>query len=196
MYPNSFQRLINAFRKLPQVGNKAAERYAYTIFEMGADEVNELLESINDVRNKVCRCKICFHLSEDEVCDICKDATRDKSIICVVNSSKDVLAMEKTGEYYGQYHVLTGEIAPTKGIMPKDITIQELVNRLTPDVKELILATNTTIEGETTAMYIKKILEGRELKITRLAHGIPMGGQLDYADELTLRKALEGRNDY
>lgn len=196
MYPKSFQRLIQAFKKLPQVGNKAAERYAYAVFQMKSTEVNELLTSISEVKEKVVQCQQCFHLAEDALCEICQDPSRDHSIICVVNSSKDVLAMEKTGFYRGLYHVLLGEIAPTKGVMPQDLTIDELLGRLDANVKELILATNTTVEGETTAMYLKKILNNNEIKVTRLAHGIPMGGQLDYADELTLSKAITGRTKY
>ncbi len=196
MYPKSFQNLIESLRKLPQVGAKAAERYAYSIFEMSDLEAQTIIDSIAEVKKNVKECLICHYLTDNDKCDICLDQSKDDSIICVVNSSKDVIAMEKTGQFNGRYHVLTGEISPKKGIMPQDLTIDSLISRITPNIKEIILATNTTVEGETTAMYLKKVLANKDCIVTRLAFGIPVGGQLDYADELTLSKAIEKRTNY
>ena len=196
MYPESFQRLIEVFRSLPQVGAKAAEKYAYAILAMSDSEIQELLTTIATAKEKVKPCSICYHLSEQDKCAICLDSTRDTNTICVVNSSRDVIAMENTHQFKGLYHVLKGEISPAKGIMPEDLTINELMKRLENGVKEVIIATNSTIDGETTALYLSKLIKAKNISVSRLAHGIPMGGQLDYADELTLAKAIEGRVKY
>jgi len=196
MYPTSFQKLIDAFRKLPQVGTKVAERYAYAVLAMEEQEVQHYINAIIIAKSKVKPCTICFHLCEDEKCTICSDQSRNKELVCIVNSSRDVIAMENTQQYTGLYHVLQGEISPAKGIMPEDLTIKELLNRLEQEVKEVIIATNSTVDGETTALYLSKLIGTKNITVSRLAHGIPMGGQLDYADELTLAKALEGRIKY
>ena len=196
MYPVAFQKLIEAFRKLPQVGTKAAERYSYAVLAMTEEEVIDLTEKIRQAKALVRSCRICFHLSDKEECDICLDKARDRSLLCVVNSSKDVIAMENTKQYNGLYHVLGGEISPSKGVLPEDLNIKELLSRLDEGIKELIIATNSTIDGETTALYLSKLVSGKPVAVSRLAHGIPMGGQLDYADELTLAKALAGRVKY
>lgn len=193
MYPKSFETLIEAFRNLPQVGEKAAERFAYAILDMDKEKAQKLTDSIVDVKNNIKRCKICHHITDNECCDICNNSNRDKSIICIVNTSKDLIAIEKTGEFNGKYHVLLGDISPTKGIMPEDLTIQSLLDRLDGTVKEVILATNSTLDGETTALYLNKLIQGREVVVSRIAYGMPMGGQLDYTDEQTLTKALMGR---
>jgi len=196
MYPVSFIKLIEAFRKLPQVGAKAAERYAFAILQMSNQEVQDLIDSIAKAKEAVKSCSVCFHLCEEDTCVICQDQQRDSEIICVVNSSRDVIAMENTRQFNGLYHVLNGEISPAKGIMPEDLTIKELLDRLDGGVKEVIIATNSTVDGETTALYLSKVIKTKNIPVSRLAHGIPMGGQLDYADELTLAKAIEGRIKY
>ena len=201
MYPESLQQLIEAFRTLPGVGEKTAERYALTI----AAENEEILLEMDyedmtiywiygDVKEKLKYCRICGNFSEDEECSICKDASRNHKQIFVVQSPKDVLVMEKTGQYHGVYHVLNGLISASKGILPDDLNIPSLMERL-PEAEEVILATDATMDGETTAMYLsKKIHESfPSLLVTRIAHGLPAGGALDYADELTLSHALSDR---
>jgi len=196
MYPPSFLKLIEEFRKLPQVGIKAAERYAYAVLAMSETEIQQLTTTIEQAKKLTKYCQSCFHLCEDEKCEICNDQSRNQQLICIVNSSRDVIAMENTKQYNGLYHVLTGEISPAKGIMPEDLTIKELLDRLNHGVTEVIIATNSTVDGETTALYLSKIIKDKNIIVSRLAHGIPMGGQLDYADELTLAKAIEGRIKY
>ncbi len=196
MYPASFIKLIETFRKLPQVGAKAAERYAFAVLQMSSQEVENFTASILKAKEAVKTCSSCFHLCEDDKCVICQDQERNQEVICVVNSSRDVIAMENTKQFNGLYHVLNGEISPTKGVMPEDLTIKELLDRLDSGIKEVIIATNSTVDGETTALYLSKVIKAKNVAVTRLAHGIPMGGQLDYADELTLAKAIEGRIKY
>ena len=196
MYPENFDKLIEIFRKLPQVGAKAAERYAYAVLALSDEESKSFGEIINLAKETIHPCQVCFHLSDQDKCNICKDESRDNQVICVVNSSRDVIAMENTQQYHGLYHVLQGEISPAKGVMPEDLTINELLERLNADIKEVIIATNSTIDGETTALYLSKLISTKNITVSRLAHGMPMGGQLDYADELTLAKAIEGRIKY
>jgi recombination protein RecR len=184
-------RLINEFSRLPGVGKKSAQRYAYKIISMTDAEAKQFAESILDCKRRVKYCKICGNFTEDEVCDICKK--RDKSIICVVKEPKDVIAMEKLREYKGVYHVLHGVISPMDNIGPNDIKIKELLARIDGDVKEVIMATNPDVEGEATAMYIAKLLKPMGVNVTRLAHGIPIGGELEYTDEVTLSRALTER---
>lgn len=193
-YPKSIQNLIEGFRRLPGVGEKSAERYALAVVEMDTLDAASFSNAITDVKTKLKKCKTCGNLCEDDECDICKDSSRDKSQIIVVQSAKDVLAMERLEEFNGVYHVLNGLISSTKGIMPEDLNISELINRA-KDAKEIILATNTTMDGETTAMYLGKILKQHwpDVLVTRIAHGLPSGGFLDYADEMTLAHALSGR---
>ena len=182
-------KLINEFSKLPGVGKKTAQRYAYKIIGMTDAEAKAFADSILNCKKKVRYCKICGNFTEDEVCDICKQ--RDNSIICVVKEPKDVIAMEKLHEFKGVYHVLHGVISPMDGIGPNDIRIKELLSRVNGgDIKEVIMATNPDVEGEATAMYIAKLLKPLGITVTRLAHGIPIGSELEYTDEVTLSRAL------
>lgn len=194
MYPKSLQDLIESFRQLPGVGEKTAERYALSVVDMKREDAERFAIAITDVKTKLVYCKVCGNLSEQETCDICSDTTRDQKQIFVVQSAKDVLAMEKTGEFHGVYHVLNGLISASKGILPEDLTIDQLMNRA-KDAAEIILATNTTMDGETTAMYLDKLLHEKypDVLVTRIAHGLPSGGMLDYADEMTLAHALSDR---
>lgn len=194
MYPESLQQLIEAFRTLPGVGEKTAERYALTIAAENEEDVRTFARALVNVKEKLKYCRICGNFSEDEKCSICKDASRNHKQIFVVQSPKDVLVMEKTGQYHGVYHVLNGLISASKGILPDDLNIPSLMERL-PEAEEVILATDATMDGETTAMYLsKKIHESfPSLLVTRIAHGLPAGGALDYADELTLSHALSDR---
>ncbi len=185
-------RLINEFSKLPGVGKKTAQRYAYKIIGMSDGEAKAFAESIVECKRKVRYCNVCGNFTEDEVCEICKK--RDGSTICVVKEPKDVIAMEKLHEFKGMYHVLHGVISPMDGVGPNDIRIKELLSRVQDgSVQEVIMATNPDVEGEATAMYIAKILKPLGVKVTRLAHGIPIGSELEYTDEVTLSRALSER---
>ncbi len=181
-------RLINEFTKLPGVGKKTAQRYAYKIIGMSEQEASSFASAILDAKRKVRYCKVCGNFTEDEVCDICKK--RDKSQICVVKEPKDVIALEKLHEYKGVYHVLHGVINPMEGIGPNDIRIKELLARVQEGVTEVIMATNPDVEGEATAMYIARLLKPLGVNVTRLAHGIPIGSELEYTDEVTLSRAF------
>lgn len=186
--------LIESLRKLPGVGVKSAERMAYQILDMKEEYVRQFISSLDGVINRIGKCPICGSYMEDNICPFCNDETREQNTIIVVSSYKDALAIEKLKSYRGKYHILNGSLSPTKGIGIKDINIDSLLKRVSsPEVKEVVLATNPTIDGETTALYISKLLENYPLVVTRLAYGLPMGGQLDYCDELTLSRALEGR---
>ena len=184
-------RLINEFSKLPGVGKKTAQRYAYKIIGMSEAEAKEFAESIIYCKRKVRYCKVCGNFTEEETCDICR--RRQPSEICVVKEPKDVIAMEKLHEFKGVYHVLHGVISPMDGVGPNDIRIKELLARRDGNVKEVIMATNPDVEGEATAMYIAKLLKPLGVNVTRLAHGIPVGGELEYTDEVTLSRALSER---
>lgn len=194
MYPKSLQELINSFRTLPGVGEKSAERYALSILDQSEEEVKRFAAALVEVKEKLHYCEICGNLTDSDVCEICNDENRNRDVIFVVQSSKDVIAMEKTNEYHGVYHVLNGLISTSKGIMPEDLNVDSLLNRA-KDAKEIILATNTTMDGETTAMYLNKLLKEvcPNVLVTRIAHGLPSGGMLDYADEMTLAHALSDR---
>lgn len=194
MYPKSLQVLIESFRNLPGVGEKSAERYALSTLDWSEVEVRNFAQAMNDVRDKLHYCPTCGNLTEEDECDICKDTTRNNKLIFVVQSAKDVIAMEKTNEYHGVYHVLNGLISASKGIMPENLNIDSLIQR-SKNAEEIILATNTTMDGETTAMYLDKLLkeECPNVLVTRIAHGLPSGGMLDYADEMTLAHALSDR---
>lgn len=196
MYPKKFENLIDSLKMLPGVGLKSAERYAFDMLNYSDEEIDLFIQSLIDLKEHIGYCNICGNLSDGDMCEICKNHERDSSVICVVQSPKDVIAMEKTHEFNGMYHVLNGVISTSKGIMPEDINLATLLERINDDTKEVIIATNPTVEGETTALYIGKLLETRGINVTRIAHGIPMGGHLDYADELTLIKALEGRKKF
>ncbi len=193
MYPKVLQQLIESFRLLPGVGEKTAERYALRILDLGKEDVTGFANALKEVKDKLHDCPICGNFTDEDLCPICLDKNRDTSIICVVQEAKDILAIEKIGEYKGSYHVLKGAISTQKGVLPTDLNIPNLFERLNENVKEVILATNPTLEGETTAMYLAKLLEKYPVNVTRLAHGLPMGGHLDYTDELTLMKAFENR---
>ena len=195
MYPKSLAELIENFRKLPGVGEKTAERYALWATEANEESINEFAQALRDVKTHLHKCKECGNFSEEEICDVCKDTTRNKKMILVVQSPKDVIAMERLEEFRGVYHVLDGLISSSKGIMPEDLNIDSLIKRA-KDAEEVVLATNTTMDGETTAMYLNKLLQEKcpNVLVTRLAHGLPSGGFLDYADEITLAHALSGRN--
>ncbi len=194
MYPASLEKLIECFRKLPGVGAKTAERYALLISEMDEAQVREFAEALIDVKEKLHHCSVCGNLSEGDECEICRDPDRNHKQIFVVQSPKDVIAMENTGEYHGVYHVLNGLISSTKGIMPEDLNLDSLVERAM-HAEEVIIATNATMDGETTAMYLDRLLKQKcpDVLVTRIAHGLPAGGMLDYADEMTLSHALSDR---
>ena len=194
MYPASIEKLIESFKLLPSVGQKTAERYAMAILEMSKENVDDFIGALEKATTEIKRCSICGNLTEKEHCEICDDPKRDKSTICVVQQPKDLIAIEKTGSYSGLYHVLYGAISPIKGILPEDLNMQSLFDRINGDIREVIIATNPTMEGDTTALYLNKMLKKYpELTITRLANGLPMGGNLDYADEVTLTRAFTGR---
>ncbi len=193
-YSPSIEKLIENFEKLPSIGNKTAIRLAFHILNSSEEETNEFIKSIQEAKKNLKFCSKCYNISDTDPCEICKNATRDQSKICVVEDVKDVVAIEKIHEYKGLYHVLHGTISPMDGIGPEDIKIKELLSRLMEGtVKEVILATNPKVEGEATAMYISKLIKPMGIKATRLAHGIPVGGDLEYTDEFTLGKAFEGR---
>lgn len=195
-YSTSIAQLIEQFTKLPGIGRKTAQRLAFYVINMPNQDVKNLAEAIVKAKRNVKYCSICVNLTDQEVCNICSDKKRDPQMICVVEDPRDVVAMEKTKEFRGYYHVLHGAISPLEGIGPEDIKIRELLLRLSNDnVKEVVIATNPNIEGEATAMYISKLLKPMGIKVTRIAHGIPVGGDLEYADEITLAKALEGRRE-
>jgi len=181
-------RLINQFAKLPGVGKKTAQRYAYKIINMTDEEAKQFAESVLDCKRRVRYCSVCGNFSEEDVCEICR--RRDKSVICVVKEPKDVIALEKLKEYKGVYHVLHGVISPMDGVGPNDIRIKELLARVSEGVAEVIIATNPDVEGDATAMYIAKLLNPLGVKVTRLAHGIPIGGEIEYTDEVTLSRAF------
>lgn len=194
MYSETVTKLINQFEKLPGIGHKTAVRLAFYILEAQREDVEEMSKVFIEAKDKVKFCSICFNLTENDPCDICSNPKRDDSVICVVENVKDVIAMEKTHEYKGYYHVLHGSISPMNNITAGDIKIKELLQRLSDDkIKEVILATNPTVEGEATAMYISRLIKPLGISVTRIAHGIPVGGDLEYTDEITLIKALEGR---
>lgn len=193
MYPSLFEQLVENFRKLPGVGQKTAERYAFEFLKWDQEEINSFLTTCTLAKENLHPCKICGNLAEGDVCEVCKDELRDKSTICVVEQVQDLIAMEKTQEYKGIYHVLNGVISPTKGILPDDINIESLMSRCDEQIKEVIIAINPTVEGEMTSLYLSKLLEKKQINTTRIAHGLPMGSHLDYADELTLIKAMENR---
>ena len=194
MYPQSLQNLIDAFRRLPGVGEKTAERYALSVIDMNEQDIIAFSKALSDIRTHLKHCSICGNLCEDDTCSICSDPNRDNRTVFVVQSAKDILAMEKTGEYKGVYHVLNGLICPSKGIMPDDLNIDKKKKRAA-DADEIILGTSTTMDGETTSMYLHRLLQEQypNLNITRIAHGLPSGGLLDYADEMTLAHALSDR---
>lgn len=196
LYTQSFSKLIDVFRKMPGVGSKSAVRMAYHVLAMSAEEVDEMVGIIKNAKEKIGYCSVCQNITEANPCEICSNPKRDKSVICVVEQPKDVVALEKTREYYGTYHVLHGCISPMDSIGPDDIRIKELLTRCSSDeVNEVIMAISPSIEGEATAVYIARLLKPLGIKVTRIAYGIPVGGDLEYADQVTLAKAIEGRRE-
>lgn len=195
MYPASLELLIEEFNKMPGIGHKSAVRLAFHVMNMPTEKVDKFISAINAAKSKVHLCSKCQNLTDKPLCDICSSEKRDKSVICVMESPKDVSALEKTREYNGLYHVLHGSISPIDGVGPEDIKIKELIARLSSEVTEVIMATNPTVEGEATAMYIARLLKPMGIKVTRIAHGIPVGGDIEYADEVTLQRAMEGRRE-
>ena len=194
MYPKEFRNLINYFKKLPGVGEKSAERLALSILDLSTDEVNSFASSLVESKNNLHPCNTCGFLTDKDECDICSSAQRNKNLICVLEDYKSVFAFERAGNYDGVYHVLNGLISPADGVNPEDINISKLVDRIDKlESPEIIIALKSTIEGETTTLYLKKIFEGRNVKISRLSYGIPMGAEIDYLDELTLDRALSDR---
>lgn len=194
-YPQPVTRLIEEFSKLPGIGAKSAQRLAFHVLNMDEGQTERLAEAIVEAKKNIKYCSSCGNLTDIDPCPLCRNTARDKDVICVVQEPKDVIAMEKTREFKGLYHVLHGAISPLGGVGPDDIKIKELLGRITPEVKEIIVATNPNVEGEATAMYIARLLKPLGVKTTRIAHGIPVGGDLEYADEVTLSKALEGRRE-
>ena len=196
LYAPSIEKLIESFEKLPSIGHKTAQRLAFYMLDLSNDEVKEFTDSIINAKKNLKFCSKCFNISDTEPCNICSNPKRDESMICVVEDVRDVLAMERTHEFNGVYHVLHGSISPMNGVGPDDIKIKELLSRIMGgDVKEIILATNPRVEGEATSMYISKLVKPLGVKVTRIARGIPIGGDLEYTDEVTLSKALEGRSE-
>ena len=192
MYPKTFDDLIYEFQKLPGVGAKTAERYAFTVLGWSEEEISEFTDILRVLKKNVKKCTRCGNLTEGELCDFCSDSSRNQNIICVVQNPKDISTIESMQEYNGVYHVLDGLINTQKGILPDQLNIMSLVDRINNNTEEVILALDPTVEGETTSLYISKLLEGK-CRVTRLAHGIPVGSHLDYTDAMTLLKAFEGR---
>ncbi|MBD2845607.1 recombination protein RecR [Paenibacillus sp. IB182496] len=195
-YPEPIAKLIDSFSRLPGIGPKTAARLAFHVLRMKEDDVIDFAKALVSVKRNLTYCSVCCNITDTDPCRICQDKARDASVICVVQEAKDVVAMERTKEFQGHYHVLQGAISPIEGIGPDEIRIAELLHRLSDErVKELILATNPNIEGEATAMYLSRLVKPFGIRVTRIAHGLPVGGDLEYADEVTLSKALEGRRE-
>ena len=195
-YAKPLNKLIAELSKLPGIGGKTAQRLAFHILSLTDEEAKALADSITDAKASMHYCSVCGNLTDRDVCSVCADSARDHSVICVVESPRDVSAMERVREFKGVYHVLNGAISPMDGIGPEDINLRSLIVRLQEsDIKEVILATNPNIEGEATAMYIARLIKPAGIKVTRIAHGLPVGGDLEYADEVTLSKAMEGRRE-
>jgi recombination protein RecR len=195
-YPEPFARLIDALQRLPGIGPKTAQRLTFFLLKRPAEEVRELSEALLAVKERIVYCRICFNVADQDPCRICADPGRDGRLLCVVEEPNDLLAMERTGEYRGRYHVLLGALSPLDGIGPEDLKIRDLLARLEAGgVAEVILATNPNVEGEATALYLAKLVRPLGMRVTRIARGLPVGGDLEYADQVTLSKALEGRRE-
>lgn len=196
MYPDSIRNLIESFKYLPGIGEKTAERLAFAVLDLEEEQTELFAESLIDVKKRIRQCNNCNALTENDVCFVCSDLTRDKNILCVVEDTKNVFLFEKLGMFHGYYHVLNGLISPLDGINPEDIGIDKLLDRITSDgFKEIIFAFKPSIEGETTALYIKKVLSGMDIVVTRLASGVPIGADMEYVDSLTLERALKDRKE-
>ena len=195
-YPEPVARLIDALQRLPGIGPKTAQRLTFYLLKRPTDEVRELGDALLAMKEKITYCRVCFNVTDEDPCRICNDPRRDPNVVCVVEEPNDLLAMERTGEYRGRYHVLLGALSPLDGIGPDDLKIRELLARLEgKETAEVILATNPNVEGEATALYLAKLLRPLAVRITRIARGLPVGGDLEYADQVTLSKALEGRRE-
>lgn len=196
IYPKDFINLLESFKKLPGIGEKSAERFVYAVDKMNIDDVEEFANNLLEFKNNIKKCEICGHITSEDKCVICSNDSRNKNIICVVEDSKNVFLFEKTGNYNGVYHVLGGLISPIDDINPEDLNIESLINdRISANTEEIILAINPSIEGETTSLYIKKLLENKNIKISRLSYGIPIGSDIEYLDPYAVIKALEDRKD-
>ena len=194
-YSPSIEKLVESFEKLPSIGHKTAQRLAFYMLDLSDEEIKEFTDSIINAKKNLKYCSKCYNITDTDPCTICSNPKRDENIICVVEDVRDIIAIERTHEFKGVYHVLHGSISPMNGVGPDDIKIKELLARITADTKEVILATNPRVEGEATAMYISKLLKPLGVTASRIAHGIPIGGDLEYTDEITLSKALEGRRE-
>ena len=195
-YPEPVARLIEALQRLPGIGPKTAQRLAFFLLKRPSDEVAALADSITQLKARIVNCRVCFNVTEDDPCRICSNPARNTRALCVVEEPNDLLAIERTGEFRGRYHVLLGALSPLDGIGPEDLKVRELLNRLEQEpVDEIILATNPSVEGEATAIFLGKLLKPFSTRITRIARGLPVGGDLEYADEVTLSKAFEGRKE-
>lgn len=196
MYPDSIKNLVESFKYLPGIGEKTAERLAFSILELEDEQISMFSDSLKEVKEKVHKCKECNTLTDEELCFVCNDPTRDNKVLCVVEDTKNVFLFEKLGMFHGKYHVLDGLISPLDGINPEDIGLSKLLDRINKDkYEEIIFAFKPSIEGETTSLYIKKILEDMNIRITRLASGVPMGADMEYIDSLTLERAIKDRKD-
>ena len=191
----ALERLTEQFARIPGVGNKTAQRMAFSVISLSEEEAMEFANTVVEAKRSIHLCPICQALTDDEVCSVCSDVNRDRSVICVLEDNKAFMSLERVRQYNGLYHVLHGVISPMKGITPDKIKLRELIERIDDSTKEIIVATNPTVEGETTAMYISRLVTPLGVKVTRLAYGIPVGGDLEYADEVTLHRAIEGRRE-
>lgn len=196
IFPESLNNLIEEFQKLPTIGRKSAERLAMNIVERDEADIKDFSKALMEVKEKIHRCDICGNLTEADICDICKDITREEDFICIVEDVKDLIAIEKSGAYHGKYHVLGGLISPSDGIGPDELNIDKLLNRVESEgIKEIILAISSTIEGETTALFLTSLLNEKNVRVTKIAQGIPVGSNLEYFDQLTLERAIEDRRE-
>lgn len=194
MYPNSLRNLIESFKLLPGIGEKTAERLAFYVMDLEEEKTDFFVESINEVKTKIKKCPVCSNITENEICSICSDETRNKEVLCILEDKKNIFLFEKLGSYNGYYHVIDNLISPLDGINPEDIGLEKLLKRIKENnFKEIIIAVKPSIEGETTSLYIKKILEGLDIKVTRIASGIPIGADIEYIDAITLERALTDR---
>lgn len=194
-YPDSLKVLIDSFKKLPSIGEKTAERLSFAVMNMSEEDINSFSKAIVDVKLKIKKCSICGNITENEICDICSDSSRDSDIICVVEDSKNIISLEKMGSYRGKYHVLNGLISPMDGKGPDDIMLDSLLQRIKKEnIKEIIIAVSPTLEGETTSLYISKLLDPFKITVSKIAYGIPIGADMEYLDPMTLSMAMSNRN--
>lgn len=194
-YPDSLKVLIDSFKKLPSIGEKTAERLSFAVMNMSEEDINSFSKAIVDVKLKIKKCSICGNITENEICDICSDSSRDSDIICVVEDSKNIISLEKMGSYRGKYHMLNGLISPMDGKGPDDIMLDSLLQRIKKEnIKEIIIAVSPTLEGETTSLYISKLLEPFKITVSKIAYGIPIGADMEYLDPMTLSMAMSNRN--